>query len=187
MSKDYGDMYQYILESKKAVRNIISNHEEIFHDAVEYFFEGNYEQIYVIGSGTSYHSALAAKRLMEKVLKMKVFASYPIVFKDEQIFNKKTLVMGLSHAGMSASTIAGLDKAKECGFGTIAMTAERGRPVEHHGDVKLYVEIGEEKAGPKTKGYIGSIVTFMIFALKVALKQGKITQKEFEDYTSSNE
>ena len=23
MSKDYGDMYQYILESKKAVRNII--------------------------------------------------------------------------------------------------------------------------------------------------------------------
>lgn len=30
MSKDYGDMYQYILESKKAVRNIISNHEEIF-------------------------------------------------------------------------------------------------------------------------------------------------------------
>ena len=182
MSKDYGDMYQYILESKKAVRNIISNHEEIFHDAVEYFFEGGYEQIYVIGSGTSYHSALAAKRLMEKVLKMKVFASYPIVFKDEQIFNKKTLVMGLSYAGMSASTIAGLDKAKECGFGTIAMTAERGRPVEHHGDVKLYVEIGEEKAGPKTKGYIGSIVTFMIFALKVALKQGKITQKEFEDY-----
>ena len=182
MSKDYGDMYQYILESKKAVRDIISNHEEIFHDAVEYFFEGDYEQIYVIGSGTSYHSALAAKRLMEKVLKMKVFASYPIVFKDEQIFNKKTLVMGLSHAGMSASTIAGLDKAKECGFGTIAMTAERGRPVEHHGDVKLYVEIGEEKAGPKTKGYIGSIVTFMIFALKVALKQGKITQEEFEDY-----
>ena len=25
MSKDYGDMYHYILESKKAVRNIISN------------------------------------------------------------------------------------------------------------------------------------------------------------------
>ena len=30
MKRDYGDMYQYILESKKAVRNIISNHEEIF-------------------------------------------------------------------------------------------------------------------------------------------------------------
>ena len=182
MKRDYGDMYQYILESKKAVRNIISNHEEIFHDAIEYFFNGNYEQIYVIGSGTSYHAALAAKNLMEKVLQMKVFASYPIVFKDERIFNKNTLVMGLSHAGMSASTIAGLDKAKANGFGTIAMTAEKGRPVEHHGDVKLYVDIGEEKAGPKTKGYIGSIVTFMILALKVALRQEKITQDEVDDY-----
>lgn len=173
MSKDYGDMYQYILESKKAVRNIISNHEEIFHDAVEYFFEGDYEQIYVIGSGTSYHSALAAKRLMEKVLKMKVFASYPIVFKDEQIFNKKTLVMGLSHAGMSASTIAGLDKAKECGFGTIAMTAERGRPVEHHGDVKLYVEIGEEKNRTKNKGIYWFYCYFYDFCIKGSLKTGK--------------
>ena len=142
MKRDYGDMYQYILESKKAVRNIISNHEEIFHDAIEYFFNGNYEQIYVIGSGTSYHAALAAKNLMEKVLQMKVFASYPIVFKDERIFNKNTLVMGLSHAGMSASTIAGLDKAKANGFASIAKTAEKGRPVEHHGDVKLYVDIG---------------------------------------------
>ena len=76
MKRDYGDMYQYILESKKAVRNIISNHEEIFHDAIEYFFNGNYEQIYVIGSGTSYHAALAAKNLMEKVLQMK-FLSAP--------------------------------------------------------------------------------------------------------------
>ena len=33
--------------------------------------------------------------------------------------------MGLSHAGMSASTIAGLDKAKANGFGTIATTAKK--------------------------------------------------------------
>ena len=135
----------------------------------------------MIGSGTSYHAALAAKNLMEKVLQMKVFASYPIVFKDERIFNKNTLVMGLSHAGMSASTIAGLDKAKANGFGTIAMTAEKGRPVEHHGDVKLYVDIGEEKAGPKTKVYWINCNIYD-FALKVALRQEKITQDEFDDY-----
>ena len=35
MNKDYGDMYQYILESKQAVRNIISNHEKNFKDDVE--------------------------------------------------------------------------------------------------------------------------------------------------------
>lgn len=76
-------------------------------------FLGNYEQIYVIGSGTSYHAALAAKNLMEKVLQMKVFASYPIVFKDERIFNKNTLVMGLSHAGMSAQQLRGWIKQRQ--------------------------------------------------------------------------
>ena len=30
MKRDYGDMYQYILESKKAVRNIISNMKKSF-------------------------------------------------------------------------------------------------------------------------------------------------------------
>ena len=87
MKRDYGDMYQYILESKKAVRNIISNHEEIFHDAIEYFFNGNYEQIYVIGSGTSYHAALAAKNLMEKVLQMK-FLSILLYLKMKEFSTK---------------------------------------------------------------------------------------------------
>lgn len=182
MKLERGDMYEYILESKEAVRNIVANHESIFKDAVDYFFKNDIEQIYIIGSGTSYHSAVAAKPLVEKVLQMKVFASYPIVFKDEQIFNPKTLVIGISHAGMSASTIYGLDKARKMGLSTISMTAEKGTPVVEHGEANLYIEIGEENAGPKTKGYIGSIVTLMIFGLKVALRKGNITQDEFDNY-----
>lgn len=115
MKRDYGDMYQYILESKKRLEILFLTMKKSSW-CYWILFNGNYEQIYVIGSGTSYHAALAAKNLMEKVLQMKVFASYPIVFKDERIFNKNTLVMGLSHAGMSASTIAGLDKAKANGL-----------------------------------------------------------------------
>lgn len=177
-----GDMYEYILESKEAVRNIVFNHESIFKNAVSYFLKNEIEQIYIIGSGTSYHSAVAAKPLIEKVLQMKVFVSYPTVFKDELIFNPKTLVIGISHAGMSASTISGLDKARNIGLSTISITAERGAPVVQHSEANIYIEIGEENAGPKTKGYIGSIVTLMIFGLKAALEKGKITLNEFDDY-----
>lgn len=182
MKLGQGDMYQYILESKESVRNIVANHESIFKHAVDYFFQNDIEQIYIIGSGTSYHSALAAKTLMEKVLQMKVFVSYPVAFKDELIFNSKTLVMGISHAGMSASTIYGLDKARNMGLSTISMTVEKGTPVVEHGETNLYIEIGEENAGPKTKGYIGSIVTLMIFGLKVALQKGNITKDKFDNY-----
>lgn len=182
MIYDYGDMYQYILESKDAVDHIIENREEIFKESVNYFLAHHFEQIYIIGSGTSYHAALAAKKFMEKILQIKVFTSYPIIFKDEVIFNKNTLVMGLSHAGMSASTMNGLVKAKNEGLGTIALTAEKDAPIIQYGDVHLFVEIGEEKAGPKTKGYIGSIVTFMIFALMISYKKGTLSDNQLQTY-----
>ena len=176
------DMYTYILESKQAVRNIVENQEEIFQSTIEYISNKTIEQIYIIGSGTSYHAAVAAKPIIENVLGIKVFQSYPIPFKDELIFNKNTLVIGISHAGMSASTIAGLDKARNAGFATIAVTAERDTPILDHADQQLFIDMPLEYAGPKTKGYIFSIVTLVILGLKIALKQNKITQDIYDDY-----
>ena len=105
MTEKNWDMYQYILESKPAVRNIVEHQDEIFKEALDYCADGTIEQIYVVGSGTSYHGALACKKLLEDVLKVKVFASYPMQFKDnELILNPHTLVIGISQAGRSSST-----------------------------------------------------------------------------------
>ena len=55
------DMYDYILESKAAVRNIVENQDTIFEQALNYCKEKKFEQIYILGSGTSYHASVAAK------------------------------------------------------------------------------------------------------------------------------
>ncbi len=178
------DMYTYILESKDAVRDIVDHQEEIFDEVVDYLANQHIEQIYIIGSGTSYHAAVAAKPLVEKVLGIKVYQSYPIDFKDERIFNKNTLVIGISHAGMSASTIYGLDKAREEGLMTIAVTAEKGTPILEHADKQLFIEMPVEHAGPKTKGYICSIVTLDLLGLRLALRLNKITKDAFDDYVA---
>ena len=98
MKEKKWDMYTYILESKQAVRDIVNQQEDIFNTTVDYILNKKIDQIYIIGSGTSYHAAVAAKPIIEKVLGIKVFQSYPIDFKDELIFNKNTLVIGISHA-----------------------------------------------------------------------------------------
>lgn len=184
MTQKKWDMLTYILESKDAVYDIVEQQDKIFNHAIDYVQSQEVEQIYIIGSGTSYHAAVAAKPILEKVLQMKVFQSYPIDFKDEIIFNKKTLVIGISHAGMSASTIYGLDKARNEGLATIAMTAEKDTPILEHAQENVFIEMPTEYAGPKTKGYICSIVTLVLFGLKLALAQGKITQEIFDDYIS---
>jgi glucosamine 6-phosphate synthetase-like amidotransferase/phosphosugar isomerase protein len=178
-----GDMYNYILEAKGSVRHIIENRGTILKDALAFFMNNDIEQIYLIGSGTSYHASLAARRLMEKVLGIKVLVSYPVPFKDNEIvFNKRTLVIGSSHSGQSSSTIAGLDKAREQGLKTIASTAIHGSEIINHGDVPLYCEVGDENAGPKTKGYFGAIVTYALFALEAAERLGRIAKGEKENY-----
>lgn len=183
MNQNHGDMYEYILESREAAQHIVEYQEEIFKNVEEYMQKHTYKQLYVIGSGTSYHAALAAKPFMEKVLGIKVFVSYPILFKDEIIFEKDTLVIGISHAGKSASTIQGLRKARKQGFPTIAMSAEKDTPIYENADTGLEIAIGLETAGPKTKGFIGSIVTLMLFAMRQGLQTGKIDKETFTSYT----
>lgn len=171
------DMYKYILESGKAVRNIAANQDQIFAGALQYLKGRNIEQIYILGSGTSYHASVAAKAVVEEKLGIKVFNMYPMEFVDnENIFNPNTLVIGISHGGRSSSTIRALDKARGMGLMTIAMTAEKERPIAEHGDRIVLIEIGEEHAGPKTKGYIGSIATIVLLGLKLAVQTGKITE-----------
>ncbi len=179
------DMYEYILESGKAVRNIVENQDSIFGEALEYCKGKNIEQIYVLGSGTSYHASVAAKKVVEDKLGVKVINMFPMEFVDnEKVFNKNTLVIGISHAGRSTSTIRALDKAREMGMMTVAMTAEKDRPIVEHGDKTVYIAIGDEFAGPKTKGYIGSIATIALFGLKLAVQNGKITEAEKQDLES---
>lgn len=177
------DMYEYILESKMAVRNIVENQEDIFTNALGYLKGKQLDQIYILGSGTSYHAAVSAKKLIEDALGIRVINMFPMEFVDnENVFSKQTLVIGISHAGRSSSTIAALDKARAQGLMTIAMTAEKGRPLPEHGDSTVYIEIGEEHAGPKTKGFIGSIATLALFGLKLAIQNGTITEEKKKEY-----
>ena len=43
------DMYDYIVESKDAVRNIVEKQDEIFKEALDYCNGKNIEQIYILG------------------------------------------------------------------------------------------------------------------------------------------
>ena len=80
-------MFEYICETPEVLKYIIQNRKKITEEFVEYFKNREIEQIYIIGSGTSYHASLSAKNYLEELLHMKVFCMYPTQFarseKDE--------------------------------------------------------------------------------------------------------
>ena len=73
-------MFEYICETPAVLTDIINRREEITKDFVSHFKDVEIEQIYVIGSGTSYHAGLAAKLYLEELLGIKVFNMYPTQF-----------------------------------------------------------------------------------------------------------
>ena len=166
-------MFDYICETPTVLTDIINRREEITKDFVRYFKNVEIAQIYVVGSGTSYHAGLAAKLYLEELLGIKVFNMYPTQFaREEKVFNKNTLVIGMSQGGQSLSTVEGLDSARERQLHTAAVSANPSALIFEHADTSTKIEVGNETCGAKTKGYAGTTVTLMMMLTELAKGDG---------------
>ncbi|WP_235839274.1 SIS domain-containing protein [Clostridium sp. Marseille-P2415] len=176
-------MYDYICETPHVLTDIIKRRKEITKEFVTCYQDKTIEQVYVIGSGTSYHAGLSAKAYLEEILNIKVFNVYPTQFeRNEKVFNKNTLVIGISQGGQSLSTVAGLDTARKRGLCTAAISENPTALVFEHADTRTRLEVGNEKCGAKTKGYAGTTVTLMMMLTEWALAKGILTEKAAEGY-----
>lgn len=168
-----GDIYDYILESSATVRKILDE-KECMQEALDYALRKKIKKIVIVGSGTSYHAALAARRVMEYELHIPVEAMYPLTFKDDHcVIEEGTLVIGISQYGHSTSTILALEHAMKNGLATIGLSEIADCPVVDSAEAFLPLNCGEENAGPKTKGFIGSIATLTVFAGELAKLRGR--------------
>ena len=176
-------MFDYICETPTVLTDIINRREEITKDFVRYFKNVEIAQIYVVGSGTSYHAGLAAKLYLEELLGIKVFNMYPTQFaREEKVFNKNTLVIGMSQGGQSLSTVEGLDSARERQLHTAAGSANPSDPIFYTLFTSTKIEVGNETCGAKTKGYAGTTVTLMMMLTELAIAKGMVTEEKAARY-----
>ncbi len=176
-------MYDYICETPEVLTGIIHQRKEIAKDFVNYYRDKEIEQIYVIGSGTSYHAGLSAKAYLEEILNIKVFNMYPTQFaRNEKVFNRNTLVIGISQGGQSLSTVEGLDSAKSRGLHTAAVSENPNALLFQHAEVSTRIQVGNEKCGAKTKGYTGTTVTLLMMLTELAIEKGIITEEKAGEY-----
>jgi glucosamine 6-phosphate synthetase-like amidotransferase/phosphosugar isomerase protein len=77
-----------------------------------------------------------------------------------------------------------LEKARETGLDTIAVSGVSDARVFDHSDARILLDIGPELVGPKTKGFIGSIATLQLFAMKSAEIRGLLSPAETANWTA---
>ncbi len=177
-------MLNYIKETPEILVNIIKNRKEITAEFIKNYHPSTLSQIYIIGSGTSFHGGYAVAGVLEKILKIPVTASYPIPFKDtKKCFDQRTLVIGISQGGESLSTIAGIEHAKSYGLPTLCLTeSSSGSVLGSHCETTISLHCGTELAGPKTKGYHSTMMILLILGLETALHKGTLSPNEYDQH-----
>lgn len=174
-----GDSWQYINDTPEILHGIWQGRDSVLRNCMALLAGDGVSELYLAGTGSSYHSAIAAAPFLKKILGIRVFPVYPIAISQEICFmDKKSLVAGISQQGTSVSVINALKEAGNAGIRTIAVAGEHHTAITKHGDATLYVECGYEDAGATTKGYTATVLTLLLFGLAFARAQGKITDTE---------
>lgn len=178
-----GDALSYIWETPEILKEILEKQDDILAESIRLFGQTAPEEIYLAGSGSSYHSAVAASKILQKILGIRVFTAYPVPFLAELPYlHEHAALLGISQQGTSTAVIRALDRMKASGRPVISMTGEYNTEITVHGDANIYVECGYEDAGATTKGYTATAMTLMLFGMHLAKATGKLSLPDYLVY-----
>ena len=152
-------MKEYVVGQPEALARLMDIRREASAVFVKKYREANPDRIYLFGSGTSLNGAALAAPFMQEILGIEVTAVEASRITEIPIFAKRPLFLAISQGGTSANTIKGIEKFKDS-----PMMVITSKPNSTMGtrfpELHVLLECGEEKAGPKTKGYTCTILTF---------------------------
>ncbi|MCE0844519.1 SIS domain-containing protein [Buttiauxella sp. A2-C1_F] len=134
----------------------------------------------VLATGSSINAIKSAKYYVENLANVRVTVEEPFHFQHYEKMDVATdLVLGVSQSGESTSTINAIKHIRKSfplvTYGlTSKLSSELAKTVDHAIDI----EIGEERVGYVTKGYVATIFKFMLLGLYTARCNGLITETQ---------
>ena len=136
-------------------------------------------RLWLVACGTSWHSALIGKYLIEAVAKLPVHVELGSEFRHrDSLLNHDDVVIGISQSGETADTLAGTREAAAHGAHVIALCNSVGSTMMREADGILYTHAGPEIGVASTKAFIGQVTTFYLLALLLGRTRGVMTTEE---------
>ena len=116
------------------------------------------KRVYITGSGTSYHSALVAKYLFPKIMRMSV---EPIMSSEmkffEECFDENSTLIAISQSGESADVLNAVEFAKERGAKILSIVNTTTSSLVKASDVSIGLNCGFEVGVAATKSFTSQV------------------------------
>eukprot|EP00095_Tigriopus_kingsejongensis_P008094 maker-scaffold590_size129399-snap-gene-0.26 protein:Tk08094 transcript:maker-scaffold590_size129399-snap-gene-0.26-mRNA-1 annotation:"hypothetical protein DAPPUDRAFT_329474" len=126
-------------------------------------------RLILIGCGTSYHSAIATRQLLEELTELPVMVDLASDFLDRStpIF-RDDVCFFISQSGETADTLNALRYSKSRGALIMGITNTVGSSISRESHCGVHINAGPEIGVASTKAYTSQIVSLSMFALVMA-------------------
>ena len=139
----------------------------------------NIERVYIVGCGSAYHVAMAAKYVLEDMTQVPVEIDIASEFRYRNpILVKNSLVVIISQSGDTADSLAALRLAKEKGVAVLGVVNVVGSSIARESDHTLYTYAGPEISVATTKAYSTQLIAMYLFAMRLAQVKGLLSEED---------
>ena len=131
------------------------------------------ETIHLVGAGSSYYMACAAKPLFERYADVKTAVTVPTT--DLSVDTRDKAYILVSQEGKSVNTFSVADQLHRKGYPFALVTAMEDSPTAGICSHLIPVPCGKEACGPKTMGVTGTYLVLALMAIELGCTRGRIT------------
>ena len=141
------------------------------------------DRLYIIACGSSYHVGVAAKYILEKLLRKPVEVTLASEFRYcDPIVSERTLSLVISQSGETIDTLAAMREAKRLGAKVVSIVNVVGSTIARESDSVLYTWAGPEIAVATTKAYSTQLIACYALAVQFALVREEISKEQYAGY-----
>jgi glucosamine--fructose-6-phosphate aminotransferase (isomerizing) len=136
-------------------------------------------RIHLLACGTSWHSALVGKFLIEELARVPVEVDYGSEYRyRDPIVDETVLAVGISQSGETADTLASMEAVKERGGRLVTICNVLGSEATRISEGVIYTHAGPEIGVASTKAFTTQLVALYLFALHLRQKRGGKMDRE---------
>ena len=138
-------------------------------------------RIVILACGTSWHSALVGRYVIEELTGIPVSVEYASEYRyQSQLVIPGTLAIAISQSGETADTLEAMRSARATGSKIMGIVNVVGSTIAREADGGIYLHAGPEIGVASTKAFTSQIAALLLFGIYLGRKRG-LTQERGQE------
>jgi glucosamine--fructose-6-phosphate aminotransferase (isomerizing) len=129
----------------------------------------NLRRMVILACGTAYHAGVVGKYVIEEWARVPCEPDVASEWRYRHpVLTRDTLVIGITQSGETADTLAAMQRAREMGARTVAITNLQGTQITREVERVLYTRAGLEMGVAASKTFTSQVALLYLVALRLS-------------------